>query len=625
MSIEALMLRGLLRPLYRFAVQAMWLVLATLSMARAEIQELKPETLTVQVKGKPARILEARLPFHWDSNCQGENGSALLVTNFVRSSSEGPLAILLPRIGNGYSVELNGRLLVQQGMDRSPWKDFGKQPRWVPLPTTVLEESNRLHIRIEAQQGRKAGIAQVLLGPEDEIRSLFETERAWRSYGALVVATASTTLGVFGLLVWARRKEPVYLAYGLGELLWAFAMLDPLLENTPLPWPFWGLVTMSAQALAGMLICRFLLIVARVSSVWPTRATTAMLVCTVPLVVVSLWGGLPVLDLFLLLASQLVGLWVMAIVIRQGFRDDDVEARVLAVALCCLVLVVARDVYVLVLRPYAGLFGNWGSHYGQYPWMRFGWVIFGLVLAWVMANRLWRDARGIAEANAELTARLSAQQQALEAGYQRDIEVRKHQAQAEERQRLSRDMHDGLGAHLAGVLRAARQEATTPPGLVVLLEETMDHLKLGIDVMHAPDASVESLLGSLRYRLEPRLRAAGLKLHWSVEELPEFEGWTVDHARHVQMIFFEAFSNLLQHSRATEAWFSAAYEPAQSLCRISLRDNGTPRTSPDVEPPQAGHGLRNMRWRAEHLQAPLKIQFGPEGTCVELELKTGPQ
>jgi hypothetical protein len=32
-----------------------------------------------------------------------------------------------------------------------------------------------------------------------------------------------------------------------------------------------------------------------------------------------------------------------------------------------------------------------------------------------------------------------------------------------------------------------------------------------------------------------------------------------------------------------------------------------------------------MRWRAEHLQVPLKIEFGPEGTCVELELKTGPQ
>jgi len=442
----------------RWLLGLLWMVLSLPGAVIAEVQGLTPEALVGYVNGKPPRSLEPRLPFHWDSNFQGEEGSARLVTSFVRPASHGPLAILLPRIGNGYSVELNGRLLVQQGMDRGPWQDFGKQPRWVPLPDALLTQTNRLEIRIEAQRGRKAGIAQVLLGPEDEIRSLFETERAWRSYGALVVATASTTLGVFGLLVWARRKETVYLIYGLSELLWAFAMLDPLLENTPLPWPFWGLVTMSAQALAGMLICRFLLMIARVSSVWPTRATTVMLVSTVPLVVVSLWGGLPVLDLFLLLASQLVGLWVMAIVIRQGLRDDDLEARVLAVALGCLVLVVARDVYVLVLRPYAGLFGNWGSHYGHYPWMRFGWVIFGLVLAWVMANRLWKDARGVAQSHAELTQRLQAQQQVLEGVFGRELELRKQEAQAEERQRLTRDMHDGIGAHLASVLRYARQE-----------------------------------------------------------------------------------------------------------------------------------------------------------------------
>ena len=624
-SVEALMRRGPLRALYRFAAQAMWLVLATLSIARAEIQELKPETLTVQVNGKPARLLDARLPFHWDAHCQGEEGSARVEIRFSRPPGAQTLAILLPRIGNGYSVELNGLLLVQQGMDRNPWQDFGKLPRWVTLPTAALKESNLLQIRVEAQQGRKAGIAQVLLGPEEEIRSLFETQRAWRADGALVVATASATLAIFGFMVWARRRERFYLVYGLSELLWAFAMLDPLFENTFLPWPLWGVATLSAQALAGMLICRFVLIVAGVTSVWPTRATTLMLAATVPLLALALWGGLPALEVLLLLASQAVGIWVMVVVIRRGIRSNDVELRVLAVAMSCLLLVLARDVYVLVLRPYAGLFGNWGSHYGHYPWLRFGWMIFGLVLAWVLANRLWRDARGIAEANAELTARLHAQQQALEVGFRRDAEVRKHQVQAEERQRLSRDMHDGLGAHLAGVLRVARQEATTPPGLVVLLEETMDHLKLGVDVMHAPDASVESLLGSLRYRLEPRLRAAGLKLHWSVEELPELEGWTVDHARHVQMIFFEAFSNILQHSGATEAWFTATHEPAQGQCRISLRDNGSPRLSLDEEPPQAGHGLRNMRWRAEHLQVPLKIEFGPEGTCVELELKTGPQ
>ena len=210
-------------------------VLAMLSTARAEVQVLTPEVLTVHVTGKAVRQLEPRLPFHWDAQCQGEEGSARVEIRFSRPPGAKTLAILLPRIGNGYSIELNGLLLAQQGMDRNPWQDFGKLPRWVTLPTAALTESNLLQIRIEAQQGRKAGIAQVLLGPEEEIRSLFEAQRAWRAYGALVVATASATLAVFGFMVWARRRDRVYLVYGLSELLWAFAMLDPLFENTFLP------------------------------------------------------------------------------------------------------------------------------------------------------------------------------------------------------------------------------------------------------------------------------------------------------------------------------------------------------------------------------------------------------
>jgi signal transduction histidine kinase len=608
------------RGLCLLATHLLWALLMTLGAARAEVQALAPLALSVQPHGQPARALEPRLPFHWDSNCQGQDGSATLLAGFERPSTAQPLAILLPRIGNGFSVELNGQLLVQRGMDRSPWHDFGKQPHWVPLPSALVLETNRLVIRIEAQRGRKAGIADVLLGPENELREVYDSQRTWRTYGVLAVSTASATLGVFGLMVWLRRRQTIYLVYALAELLWSFAMLDALMESTFLPWPLWGLVSYSAQALAAMLICRFSLMVSGVHSVWPARATTLVLAGTVPLLLLSLWAGIPALELLLLMVSQAVGIWVVAVVIRRGLRSTDVESRVLAIALCGLMLVLVRDIYVLVLRPYAGVFGSWGSHYGQYPWLRFGWVLFGLVLAWILANRMWRDARSVAEANQDLTRRLQAQQQALEASFQRDLEIEKQQVQAQERQRLTRDMHDGIGAHLAGVLRVARQEVATPAVVVTLLEEAMDQLKLGIDVMHAPDATLESVLGSLRYRLEPRFRAAGVKLHWSVEELPELKDWTVDKARHVQMIFFEAFSNTVQHSGASEARFTAACLPAQGVCRLSLWDNGRAQDMREREGPPTGHGLRNMHWRADHLLAPLKIDFAPGGTRVELDL-----
>jgi hypothetical protein len=66
------------------------------------------------------------------------------------------------------------------------------------------------------------------------------------------------------------------------------------------------------------------------------------------------------------------------------------------------------------------------------------------------------------------------------------------------------------------------------------------------------EGDIASLLGALRYRLNPRLAAAGVQLACAVESLPEIAGWTLQKSRDLQLILFEAFSNLMTHAGATD-------------------------------------------------------------------------
>ncbi len=59
----------------------------------------------------------------------------------------------------------------------------------------------------------------------------------------------------------------------------------------------------------------------------------------------------------------------------------------LGLAVVLIVLCAARDVWVMRTSPEA---------YAMVPWIRFAWVEFGITLAWVIAERMRKDARAMA-------------------------------------------------------------------------------------------------------------------------------------------------------------------------------------------------------------------------------------
>jgi signal transduction histidine kinase len=316
---------------------------------------------------------------------------------------------------------------------------------------------------------------------------------------------------------------------------------------------------------------------------------------------ISLWLGLTVL----------LGSYVAFVVIRHGLQTRSVEQRVLAVAVFLTVAAAIRDFYVFRII----------SHYGGFPTLIFAWTGFGIAMAWIIAERLRMSTQAVASMNRTLAERLAQREEELGVMFASQASLDRHQAVIDERQRIMRDMHDGLGSQLVSAVHLIKDPDVPRDMLVEQLQDALDNLKLTVDAMQETDGDIAVLLGTLRYRLAPRFEAIGVALSWEVQLLPVVQDWTIQKSRHLQLILFEAISNVIAHAKATRAHLSAQHRHGDDGEKIviCLKDNGS-GFRVDAGSGASGHGLANMRARAASIGAAIEIVSSSDGTQLTLTL-----
>ncbi|MCK2220583.1 sensor histidine kinase [Actinomadura sp. ATCC 31491] len=188
-------------------------------------------------------------------------------------------------------------------------------------------------------------------------------------------------------------------------------------------------------------------------------------------------------------------------------------------------------------------------------------------------------------------------------------------AREEERRRLRRDLHDGLGQSLTGMamsINAARRTARTSPG-------DAERLLAGLNAgMEAVRADIRELVYGLRPPALDELGLAG-----AVEELAgtpvevsgELAGLPAAAEVAAYRIVQEALTNARKHARATRVAVALRREGA--LLRVTVTDDGV-GLSPDARP---GVGLHSMRERTAELGGTCAVRDAEGGgTVVQAEL-----
>lgn len=188
----------------------------------------------------------------------------------------------------------------------------------------------------------------------------------------------------------------------------------------------------------------------------------------------------------------------------------------------------------------------------------------------------------------------------------------------EERQRLLQDLHDGMGHELFDALLLARSDDAPREAVAAQIQRAIDHFRLTVDALQPDAGDMGVMLGSLRHRLCRQMGLAGISLEWCVGVLPPMAGWSAAHSRELQLLLYEAFSNLLQHSGARRACLEAGFSPRGSIVTLALRDDGCGLHAAASH----GQGIASMRSRAARLGARLAMRGGdPAYPGLRLELR----
>ena len=125
------------------------------------------------------------------------------------------------------------------------------------------------------------------------------------------------------------------------------------------------------------------------------------------------------------------------------------------------------------------------------------------------------------------------------------------------------------------------------------------------------------LLGTLRFRLQPRLESAGIRLRWDVRDVPPLPWLDQRHALHILRILQEAFTNAVKHADATEITVATDHR-GDAVC-VRVADDGR---GFDPAAPARGRGLGNQARRAEGIGGGIEIVSGAGGTTTILTLPT---
>jgi signal transduction histidine kinase len=252
---------------------------------------------------------------------------------------------------------------------------------------------------------------------------------------------------------------------------------------------------------------------------------------------------------------------------------------------------------------------------------RFDLIAAALAFMFLLAVFLiWEHYRRLA---GELKRRVLAEQNA------RNLSIQLLRVQDDERRRISRELHDGLGQNLIAAKMIADSFSTKPPTQEVItqlnsiLEGTVSSVRSMSYLLYPPlldeiglTSAAEWLIDGLSKRSDILVK---LEIGGAKRRLPP--GVEVTLFRILQ----ESLANIQRHARASKADIFLNFEADRVLLRIC--DHGVGITAEKLRELEerasyAGIGLAGMKQRAQEQGGTFRLSSSSNGTTIEVEVPT---
>ncbi len=198
--------------------------------------------------------------------------------------------------------------------------------------------------------------------------------------------------------------------------------------------------------------------------------------------------------------------------------------------------------------------------------------------------------------------------------------------QDEERRRIAREIHDGLGQELAAakmILDGILSKNASPPmqqasiDASQLVDRAIQQVRSISHLLHPPLLDEVGLVSALRWFLEGLSERSGIEVRLEVQP-PDLARLKSELETAIFRIVQEALTNMFRHSGARNGMVSVLEKDGSII--VTVRDDGKGIEDQVVQlrPDRLGIGIGGMRQRVSELGGTLRLANANPGTIVEV-------
>ncbi|MFZ0796440.1 MAG: PAS domain-containing protein [Terriglobales bacterium] len=208
----------------------------------------------------------------------------------------------------------------------------------------------------------------------------------------------------------------------------------------------------------------------------------------------------------------------------------------------------------------------------------------------------------------------------------RRLSVRLMTMQDEERRRIARDLHDGLGQDLAvakivldRVFKQSSAESDKQACIEAsdIIDRAIQQVRSLSHLLHPPLLDEVGLLSALRWYLEGLSERSGIETFLDVQP-SDFPRLTLELETAVFRIIQEALTNVFRHSEARKVWIGLTQREGATVITVRDDGKGIGKKIAELQPDSVGIGISGMKQRAKEFGGELRLTNTQPGTLVEL-------
>ena len=553
------------------------------------------------------------LPDAWDAGRRRAASGGWYRARLHLDRAPGELwAVLLPRLAQNAAVIVNGHFLGDGGRFTEPVARNWNRPLLFPAATGLLHAGdNEIDVRVASSPGAEIFLDPFQVGPDRLLRPRYE--RQYFRQVTLAQVITLTTLAVallVGMVFLRRDQQHAHRWTVAGIVVWALATSNFYVRDVPVPSRVWEwLFAVCQSAVVPCFVLSFHRVLGldrrgverAIGIVWGLGAVGLA-------VVDPLWVFPAMLAWF---AASIVLVVYLGVLLLRADRTGPAEALGLFLPVTAIGLALClHDLIGVVTGALpAGTF--------MMPYVPAAAI---LVAAWRVLARLVQALDESETLNRELDRRVQDKAAELARTYDQLRGLERDRAVARERERITRDIHDGLGGHLVSTLAMVEGgDDFARDDVAEALRGALDDLRLVIDSLDPAEEDLLAVLAAVRTRLEPRLKRRGVRFDWQVRDLPSAPALGPAGLLRALRIVQETITNVIKHAGASTITVRTGEAPdpdGRPSVFVSVRDDGR-----GFDPARAeGRGLVNMARRAIELGGRVVVDTGAAGTTVTLWL-----